>query len=317
MIQLFFGFFFVVTVCVADSPEWMDSDSNIFGPKYSEILSMSAALAAQNTDRVKLIDYGSSIEGRKLRLLVLMRQDLNLSNRPALYVTGSIHGNEYLNIEDRLPAVLVGKTFERGVIRQFFDSGGAFVFVPIVNPDGYEHRQRGNAHGADLNRDWDVPPAHFQGFKEIETQTLSTALDGLSREFGLNYRVTIDYHCCVGALLHPWSYLEQNVMNPADLEAHRKIGALARASLGSEVEVGTTGEVLGYYPEGTTKDYFYDRYQALSFTYEGRYGQENQFFGKHVAWWEAITTHVLGEVRTRAFLGVPPKARVGFLRIAD
>lgn len=84
-------------------------------------------------------------------------------------------------------------------------------------------------------------------------------------------------------------------MNAEDLVAHQAIGQLAKTNLGSSIEVGTTGKVLGYYPLGTTKDYFYDTYGALSFTYEGRYAKENDYLEGHVRWWEGITQHILRE----------------------
>jgi len=95
----------------------------------------------------------------------------------------------------------------------------------------------------------------------------------------------VDYHCCAGALLHPWSYKKANLPAP-DLTAHQQIGKLADQYL--NLDVGATGQILGYYPMGTTKDYYYSAYGALAFTYEGRYGKEKNYLDRHVGWWNEM-----------------------------
>ncbi|MBI1859372.1 MAG: succinylglutamate desuccinylase/aspartoacylase family protein [Deltaproteobacteria bacterium] len=307
------GFFFVTAICLAG--DWADSDSGIHGPKYSELLTKMQQLADQNTDRTLIFDYGQTAQGRTLRLLALYRHDLHPATRPTLYITGSIHGNEYLNIEDRLPETIITQSKGQGTFQKFIDTGGAVVFVPIVNPDGYDLRQRENTHDTDLNRDWDVPPANFKGFTEVETGNLSSKLDELGEKLGLRYRVTVDYHCCAGALLYPWSYETETTLPPDALKEHQAMGQLAQSILGKDVEHGTTGQILGYYPMGTTKDYFYDHYKSLSFTYEGRYGQENEYFDKHVQWWQAITEQIMKEVHHRSWMGVAPREENGLFHL--
>src|SRR6185437_1105773 len=98
---------------------------------------------------------------------------------------------------------------------------------PILNPDGYEARQRENANNVDLNRDWDLPAADFHAFHQPETRALSEMLAELHNgPDALQYKVTVDYHCCAGAVLYPWGWTDEHIP-PADLARHQKFAAMA------------------------------------------------------------------------------------------
>jgi hypothetical protein len=275
-----------------DRSRLVDSDSGIFGPDYKKILSQMQGWRDSYPEITQLLDYGKSVQGRPLRMMIVGKPGWQLDawfERPALIITGSTHGNEYLNIEDRLPAEILKLSATRSAVQEYIEAGGVYLFVPILNPDGYDNRARENANGVDLNRDWDVDVAQFKGFKQIETRALATKLGSLRETMGLQYRASVDYHCCVGAVLYPWSYTS-NPLPGTDLQAHLSLAKLAKELL--NIDYGTTGEILGYYPVGTTKDYYYSEYGTAAFTYEGRYGSENQYLGKHVEWWEKISDKI-------------------------
>ena len=278
------------------------------GPKYSEILSQLDNLKKLYPDLVTVIDYGKSVQGRVLRMVTVMKKNTGHLHHPALLMSGSTHGNEYLNIEDRLPGEIAQKGRSNGVVKQFLDKGGAFVFIPILNPDGYETHSRENAHGVDLNRDWDVPPAGFKGFKEKETRELADQVEKLFQEQRLKFEITVDYHCCIGALLHPWSFKDGPLVSPEKISRFKEVGAMVTRHL--NVNVGTTGQILGYNPSGTTKDYYFQKYQALSFTYEGKHQTEPAQFPEHVAWWEEMIKMVNGSL-TQPFVSSWPVAKTG------
>ncbi len=292
--------------------EW--SDSGIHGPKYSEILSLVQKLQSENTTVSEVIDYGKTPKGKTLRMLVVMKKSKHMLERPALIMSGSTHGNEYLNLEDRLPEALLKLSQSASSVSRYLDSGGALVFIPILNPDGYDARTRENSHGVDLNRDFDVAPAGFKGFKETETKLLADKLQEMTLPpYNFRYKISVDYHCCIGALLYPWSYTE-NSIPVADKNLHVAVGQMANGHL--DIEYGTTSQILGYYALGTTKDYYYSRYGTLAFTYEGRYGQENKYFDKHVTWWEEMMNGISDISVTPLFSQLKGKNHP-FLKIAD
>jgi hypothetical protein len=263
----------------------IESDSGIFGQPYKEILNETQKWVDQNPGLVHLIDYGKSVEGRPLRMILVMKE-LNLPKRPAFLMSGSTHGNEFLAIETTLPVKLLEKQNSEGNVKNFLESGGVLVFVPILNPDGYDHRKRDNAHGVDLNRDWSIPEADFEGFSQPETKALAIQLEKLTQPpYNLNFQVTVDYHCCIGALLYPWAYTSQKLPEP-DLSHHIQLAKEAKKLL--SIDYGTTGDILGYYPMGTTKDYYYSKYHSLTYTYEGRFRAEDKYLESHVKWWETM-----------------------------
>lgn len=297
---------------LGDSVEW--SDSGIKGPPYSEQLKLMESWREKYPRWVTIVDYGTTLKGRQLRMLVVKDRKPASAARPTLLLSGSTHGNEYLNLEDRIPEKILENIEEGGEFAKFVKAGGAFVFVPILNPDGYDLRRRGNSKQIDLNRDWDVPSADFRGFREIETRELAKKLHSFTEGSDrLKYRVSVDYHCCIGALLHPWSHTTQKL--PADdLRRHQSVGEVAQQLL--DVDSGTTPEILGYSPTGTTKDYYYSRYGTLSFTYEGRKRVEKDRLDKHVAFWEAVTGLVYREMEPPLFSVLRSRASA-FLRLAD
>jgi len=273
----------------ADSLE-SRGDSGIYGPDYEEILSDLERLEAEHPKYASLFDYGTSVDGRTLRMLIVAKKGALGSNRPTVQITGSIHGNEYLSIADRLPeAFLSNVKHKRGPIFEFINQGGVVLFVPIVNPDGYERRSRYNSKGKDLNRDWDVDISGKKGFTQPETATLSQALIDQKKKLSLDLKVTVDYHCCAGALLYPWAYTSKP-MASGDLSYHREY---AKHAKGLNIRYGTVGNILGYLANGTTMDYYYESHNALAYTYEGRKRKEKKLFPQHVTWWETALS-VLG-----------------------
>lgn len=307
--------FFIVSPLVASQEytEW--SDSGIQGPKYSVILDQFEMLAQKYAGISRWIEYGKTVKGRSLRLLAVFKQNAQKTDkRPTLVMSGSTHGNEYLNLEDRIPEELLKLSSENTSIARFLNSGGAFVFIPILNPDGYDARTRENSNGVDLNRDFDVAPANFTGFKEVESRLLSIQLDALTKApYNFDYKVTVDYHCCIGAILYPWSYTA-NPIPESSMTKHVEIAEVADKNL--KIEHGTTSQILGYYALGTTKDYYYSKYGATAFTFEGRFGEENKNLTKHVSWWREMVEMMDGTSHL-ALLSLKSKRRHPFLKIAD
>lgn len=267
------------------------SDSGIFGPKYAQMVGQWDDWRKGSEGWLEMGEYGKSPQNRPLRLLFL-RKPGTFGRRPTLLMTGNMHGGEYLQLEDRLPLEFLRRARQPGIVQRFLDAGGALVFVPVANPDGYDSRSRVNSHGKDLNRDWPLASHKLAGFQEDETTALGRALDALSGSpYNFDFKVAVDYHCCVGAVLYPWS--NGKPLPAADMTRHQTIAQKAKEIL--KIEIGTTGDVLGYSPLGTAKDYFYERFGAISLTYEGRERTEKDYLLQHIAWWETMIDFVLRE----------------------
>lgn len=289
-------------------------DSGIIGPKYTSILSQFDELAKKYSAVATWMDYGKTTKGRPLKLLTVFKPSTFSEKRPTFVMSGSTHGNEYLNLEDRIPEEILKLSIEGGSVGSFIEKGGAFVFIPILNPDGYEARQRENANGVDLNRDWDVPAANFKGFKEIESRLLADKLEALTKApYNFNYKVTVDYHCCIGAILYPWSY-KATPIPQLEITKHMEIADVADKHL--KIDHGTTAQILGYYALGTTKDYYYSKYGSMAFTFEGRYGEENKNLTKHISWWKEMVG-LVSDATYSALLSLKKAKPHAFIKIAD
>ncbi len=262
------------------------SNSGIRGPKYRDQIKTMKEVASLRSDVVRTVEYGVSIKGNPLMALILESQNMPITK--LALVTGATHGNEYLNIVDRLTKALLDS--KANVLENYLASGGALIVVPIVNPDGYEKRRRGNAKNADVNRDWpnskSPQPAVFE---QPESQALANlVINYLSDHPLTKLNLALDYHCCVdGMLLKPWGYEKGKYMTQSESDRYDYFIDPMIKYFPKPGKVGTPPDLL-YTADGTTLDYWYDKYGAISLTYEGTRRRERNNLQYHVLWWEDI-----------------------------
>ncbi|MBL7545218.1 MAG: succinylglutamate desuccinylase/aspartoacylase family protein [Bdellovibrionaceae bacterium] len=268
-----------------------ESDSGIVGPPYVQLVSYFASLPKKYPEFIQAVQYGTTPKGRPLIMLKVSYPERFVnarSTKAAILITGATHGNEYLAIEDRLPEWFAKEGVKDPVIAPFFQQGGSVYFIPIFNPDGYDARMRGNSKGVDLNRDFSVRQAKFEGFKQVETQAARTMLQNELQLKNQKLLITMDYHCCIGAALYPWSF-KPSPQLPADhLAIFKNYGTIMKNVFGAKFPVGTTPDILGYNAVGTSKDYYYENFNSFSFTYEGEEDIEKNKFPQHVQMWRAL-----------------------------
>ncbi len=268
-----------------------ESDSGTKGPPYADLVAYFSTLPKKYPDFVQVSQYGKTTQGRPLVVIkVSFPQALLVPTRnakSAILITGSTHGNEYLGIEDHLPEWFARDGVKDPIVGQYFQTGGSVYFVPIYNPDGYEARRRENAHGVDLNRDFSIKQAGFVGFKELESQAIRDFVAS-QVQAGQKLLMTMDYHCCIGAALYPWSFSGAPNLPPTDLALFNNLGTVIKGVFGADFQVGTTPVILGYSAVGTSKDYYYENYHSLSFTYEGEESVEKNKLAQHVQMWRGL-----------------------------
>lgn len=288
-------------------PVGQESDSGIQGPAYADLIKYFASLPQKYPGVIQVNQYGKTPQGRPLVVLTVSypaRYQNIRSAKSAILITGTTHGDEYLGIEDKLPEWFAKVGVNDAVIAPYFKEGGTIYFIPIFNPDGYEARRRGNSRGTDLNRDFSVRQANFVGFKEVETQA---ARDMLATQLKINQQkllITMDYHCCIGAALYPWSFRPAPQLPPDHLALFINYGKILQGVFGKDFLVGTTPDKLGYSAIGTSKDYYYETYGSMSFTYEGEELLERNKFPQHIQMWRGLIQY--GQL-TRGVLKLNPK----------
>ncbi len=289
--------------CTAKRPgagePFLVSDSRIAGPEYQQILDELHNLEKDYPGRATVVPYGESVTGRPLAMLRIggfaktAAAAAAPGRRPAILITGAIHGGEFLHVEDRLPRFFLERdaSGKGGGVAEFLARGGVIFIAPITNPDGYAAHKRGNGHGKDLNRDFALERARKAGFTQPETRGLVAALERELQERDLALAMTLDYHCCGTALIYPWGHSEKERMPPVDERAHRKMAQLMLAGFHG-YGMGQAIDVIGYTALGASDDFYHERFGAKSFTFEGAEGVENRQFELHAALWE----RVLGEL---------------------
>jgi hypothetical protein len=248
------------------------SDSGVDFPTYDSIQSDLAALAQQRPDLAQVVHYGNTTKGVPLTMLRIANSHLpREAGRPAVEISGAIHGDEYLGIEMDMVKEFVQHPDQMPGLSLYLAAGGVIYFVPVVNPDGFTARQRENDKGADLNRDWDVIPTGQHLFKQPESKGLATYIDQDLQANQLSLKYTMDYHCCVPGLITPWGYHDAHP-SQADLADYNQIADWEKADLG--FPVGNALEIAGYNAVGVTIDYYYAKYGTRAFTIEGNYKGE-------------------------------------------
>lgn len=280
----------------------MISDSRITGRAYQQILDELHNLEVEYPGRATVVNYGTSAGGSALALLRIggyaktPQKDSTLDKRPAILITGAIHGGEFLNVEDRLPRYFLERdaSGKDGGVADFLARGGVIFVAPITNPDGYSSRKRGNGRGKDLNRDFALQRAQKTGFTQPETRGLVDALERELHERDLALTMTLDYHCCGNALIYPWGHSTDERMPLPDERAHKKMAALMLQGFRG-YEMGQAIDVVGYTALGASDDFYHERFGSQSFTFEGAEGLENRQFELHTALWE----RVLGQLAAR------------------
>jgi hypothetical protein len=261
-------------------------DSGVTYRPYADIEKNLEGLVSSNPRISTLVHYGKTIGGRNLTMVRLESKDADLTrrNRPAVEISGAIHGNEYLGIEEALITQFISEPKKMPGLSLFLASGGVVYFIPVVNPDGYEARQRANLNRADLNRDFDVPNGTLK-FREPETRQLADYLDRNISDGALKFKFVMDYHCCVPAMIMPWSYVNAHP-EAADLLHFNEIAAIQSRLLG--FSVGNAMDTVGYNAVGSSLDYYYKKYGAFGFTIEGRYRGEMKALDAHAAFLDQV-----------------------------
>ncbi len=128
-------------------------------------------------------------------------------------------------------------------------------------------------------------PLNEKRFKHPETRDLAAFVEKEVVSGNTKLSLTMDYHCCQGSLLYPWSYSATRKMPQADIDRHESVAKFMQTHIGQNYKYGRTSDLLGYAPKGTTKDYFYAKYGAAAFTFEGKKNSEVNKFEGHTKMW--------------------------------
>ncbi len=276
------------------------SDSGYRGPAYEKLLSSLDQAQKEQAESIEVIRYGRSVEGRDLALVRIADPKVSskaVEPRPAVLITQAIHGNEYQQIADRIVLDFSSGAKTFAGLHDFLDEGGIVYIVPVVNPDGYERRQRENRQGYDLNRDWPSTYNQVDGFKGPETKALAEFVKADLKKWGAILKLSFDYHCCSlnsgsTLFLHPWGTskdLRDGTIPEEDIGRFEGVNDIFQGYF-KGAKFGTPYQTVRYTAKGSLMDYFYEEQGALAFSFEGVYKQEHLNFDRHAEFWDKILT---------------------------
>jgi hypothetical protein len=261
-------------------------DSGYQGLPYDQMIERLKNLAADHPKQAEVFNYGMTTKGVTMSGIRIRDIENPGANAPLIIVTGAIHGDEFLGIEDLLPNFVLTTGVGSEAFRKFFAAGGEMIFIPVMNPDGYTAHRRENAHHADLNRDFSLGVTRHADSKEVETQNYTAFIRNELASTGRKLRFTMDYHCCIGATILPWAYGKGVPLNTTDTQRYDLLRTLSKDILGTPA--GTPWEILGYTADGSTVDHFLETYGSASIGYEGQVKNEHLYFDKHAAFLDAV-----------------------------
>lgn len=268
-------------------------------PTANEVEAFMNTLAATYPAFVTRITLGQSLQGRPIkgfRLTSPVPAVGGSPRKPVIVLNSLQHAREWITVTTNLyiaSQLLLSYGLADSSVRTILDRY-EIVFVPIMNPDGYEitwtsnRFWRKNARtisppltlaGVDLNRNWGVGWGLSSGssnawnnetyrgtarFSEPETQALSNYMLSIPKLVA-----HVDIHSYASDVLRPWSY---QYLTPPGLPAFDRIGQAMIAAIKAKTNITYKygGPEILYLASGTAPDWSFGTTGSISFTIEMR-----------------------------------------------
>lgn len=220
------------------------------------------AWAAAYPEVCRLTEIGKSVEGRPILGMKITTDPDTRGFKPAVRICGAHHGNEVMSCETVI-------LFTKYLLDNYQTDPklGALVrdreihIIPMVNPDGVSKRQRHNAHGMDLNRNYGYnwsgsgSKSGSRPYSEPEVR----ALRDHSMEHA--FSTSLSFHCSGDLINTVWNYTPVRV---PDNDIIQEISAGYAGFNQYEVTVGWDW----YETHGDTDDFSYGCRGDLDWTVE-------------------------------------------------
>lgn len=265
-------------------------------PTYAATSAYVDSLVSAYPTFVTRVSIGLSLQGREIfgfRVTSPVAPASGSPRKPVIVINSLQHAREWITLTSSLYAAtqLLATYNTDARVRAALDRY-EIVFVPILNPDGYEitwttnRYWRKNARtvspppqiaGVDLNRNWSVGwglnngssgaynSEEYRGkspFSEPETTALRDYLLALPKMAAF-----IDVHCYAAKILRPWAY---QWLTPPGYPALMRVGQAMSDAIKTKTSINypVGGPELLYLASGTTPDWAYGTTNAIAYTME-------------------------------------------------
>lgn len=237
-------------------------------PTFEEITAKMKEFATKYPSIAKLTSIGKSVKGRDLWVLKIS-DNVNVDEvEPEFKYISSMHGDEITGREltIRLIDEMLSKYGSDRQITDLIDNTELYV-MPSMNPDGSHLRQRANAAGQDLNRNFPEAvrnePNSAQG-RQPETKAV------MDFQAGRNFVLSANFHGGAVVANYPWDAKYET--HPLDALCQEVSLAYAdlnpEMSASSEFNRGITNGAAWYVLYGGMQDWSYIWYNDLQITLE-------------------------------------------------
>lgn len=172
---------------------------------YQEIVDTFNIIAQNNPGLVILDTIGLSVQNRVLLAMKITDNPQIDEHEPKILWDATIHGNENIGSEVSLYLVrhLLTNYGTDPVITNLVNTREIWI-IPITNPDGMVARERYNANGVDLNRDygylWDMGWGSPGPFSQPEILAIRNLIQRAP------FVIWTSYHSGTEAVMWPWGY---------------------------------------------------------------------------------------------------------------
>jgi hypothetical protein len=240
-------------------------------PSFIEITKKLQAAAAKYPKFMKLISIGKSVKGKDLWVMKISDNVETDETEPEFKYISSMHGDEITGRELTVSLIEeIGAKYGRDSEITDLVNNTEIYIMPSMNPDGSELRQRANAKGVDLNRNFPDIISDSQSSsagREIENQHVMK-FQG-ERQFSLS----ANFHGGSVVANYPWD---------SKYDLHPLDGFVKELSLGyaernapmrdsREFDGGVTNGAKWYVVRGGMQDWSYQWHNDLQITVELSY----------------------------------------------
>ncbi|XP_058832771.1 carboxypeptidase B-like [Topomyia yanbarensis] len=248
-----------------------------------EIYEYLDQLAVTYPDLVRVTSYGTTHEGRPIKVITISTKgDVSLL-RPIVLIDGGIHAREWAG--HMSVVYLIRQLVEHSAENMDLLENTDWVIMPVANPDGYVYTHTTNrlwrknrapvntlCQGVDLNRNFPFRWAYYGGecsigyagatpASELETRAIMLLMAKYARATAVYLAV----HTCGDYILYPYGYDYVVVPNADQLQELGEKAARAVVAIGGPTyQVGSAAFLL--YPANGSDDFIYGSF-GVNHTY--------------------------------------------------
>ncbi|XP_047994438.1 zinc carboxypeptidase-like [Leguminivora glycinivorella] len=239
-----------------------------------DIFSWLRDLSEKFPKEVKLSKIGESVQNRNILAVTIELAPPTLRRRSVVVVEGGCHAREWISpafVTYLINNIVNSKKSTNEELKTVAHAH-KWVFVPLLNPDGYAYSQmtdrlwRKNLNGVDLNRNFGVAHGRFgaQATKESEdycgdapfSEPESSALASFLRDHSDTLEYYISFHSYGQYIVIPYAFEKEHMDNYDVVKPYAdKIATRSSKNHGIHYFVGTAFDTVGYLASGVSSDW--------------------------------------------------------------